>query len=425
VSLLVLSISHHTAPIALLGRVALDADTAGKLGGVLVGEGHVDECVVLSTCNRTEVYVAAERFHPTVEAIGAELAALTGLGPAELHASCAVFYDSATVSHAFSVAAGLDSMVVGEQQILGQVRGALTRSQADGTVGTALNALFQQALRVGKRVQAETGIGTAGRSLVSAGLNEVVARTGPLAGRRAVVLGAGMIAGLAAHTLADAGVAVCCVNRTLAKAQRLAGQVGGTARPLAELGAALSEADLLVSCAGARDLLVHRADLMGTPVRAVLDLALPADVDPAVAGHVELIDLDTLLAVGAEEQSGLTDAVEQARGIVRAEVSGFGAARRAVAVAPTVVALRTLAADVTAAELGRLDQRLPDLSERERAEVATTVRRVVDKLLHTPTVRVQQIAQDSTVDYAAALRELFALDPQTIAAVTTPKDSGE
>lgn len=402
----------------LLGRLSLDADASGKLTQALVGGEHVDEAVVLSTCNRLEVYAAVTRFHGGLGAGTAELAGITGVSVDEIQDNCAVFYDEAAVSHCFAVASGLDSMVAGEHQILGQVRGAYSTAQQSGTVGPSLNSLFQQGLRVAKRVQSETRAGTAGRSVVTAGLAALTDRGVELAGRRVLVVGAGSMASLAAHTVADQCAHLTCVNRTLDKAERLAAVLGGTARPLAELDQAMAEADVLISCTGARGLRITADQVAATQITGVLDLALPADVDEAVGAlpGVQLVSLANLAE--AAEQTDLDDAEE----LVLGEVRDFLGLRRAAAVAPTVVALRTMATEVMTAELGRLDARLPELGERERREIEQTVRRVVEKLLHQPTVRVKELAaQPDSPDYAAALRELFALEAATIDAVSQPR----
>jgi glutamyl-tRNA reductase len=416
-SILVVSVSHRSTSVGMLSRLAMDAASTAKLAEQLVASDHIDEAVVLSTCNRTELYTSVSRFHGGLDDAVAALADLAGLTVEELRTLCAVFFDEGAVAHTFAVAAGLDSVVIGESQILGQVRAALSLCQAQGTVGTVLNSLFQQALRVGKRVQTETGIGSAGRSLVTAAYAVLTAEQGALAGRRVLVVGAGAMAGLAARTAAAAGAAVSCANRTLDRAQRLADAVGGRAVPLAELDAALAETDVLVTCTGARSISIGADQLAGTPVTGVVDLALPADVSEDVHSlGISLVNLDRLVA-GRDDESGSTE-VAEARALVRSEVRDFLGARRAAQVAPTVVALRSMASEVVAGEMSRLIARLPSLDERERDEVQRTVRRVVDKLLHQPTVRVQELSADpDAVDYAAALRELFALDPQSVAAV--------
>jgi glutamyl-tRNA reductase len=334
---------------------------------------------------------------------------------------CAVFFDEGAVAHTFSVASGLDSLVVGESQILGQVKAALTLSQAHETVGTVLNSLFQQAIRVGKRVHTETGIGAAGRSLISAAYRLLTDELGALDGQRVLVVGAGAMAGLAARTAATDGAMVTCANRTLARAERLAEAVGGKAVPLADLSQALAETDVLVTCTGARTFTIGVDDLAGTPVRGIVDVALPADVAPEVTAHgVCLVNLDRL--VTDQPDSASAQEIEDARDLVRDEVASFLGLRRAAQVAPTVVALRSMASAVVAGELRRLEARLPQLDDHEREQIQRSMRRIVDKLLHTPTVRVQELsAEPDAVDYAAALRVLFALDPQAVAAVMTPE----
>jgi len=421
VSILVVSVSHKTTPVDVLAEVAMAAPSSAKLADALIVSEHIDEIVVLSTCNRTELYASVSRFHAGLDDLTAGLAEFVGLGAAELRGLCSVYFDEGAVAHTFAVASGLDSMVVGESQILGQVKSALTQCQSLGTVGTVLNALFQQAIRVGKRVHSETAIGSAGRSLVSAAYELLRSECGELAGRRVLVVGAGAMAGLAARTAAAAGATVVCTNRTFARAERLAESVGGRAVPLSELAQALTAVDFVVTCTGARDLVLGRHELAATPVVGVVDLALPADVSDEVADlGIVLVNLDRLVA--GQLDSASSGEVEAARELVRHEVQDFLAMRRSAAVAPTVVALRSMASEVVAAELTRLDSRLPELTDADRAEIQRTVRRVVDKLLHTPTVRVQKFAADpEAVDYAAALRELFALDPQSIAAVMSPE----
>jgi glutamyl-tRNA reductase len=420
-SILVVSVSHKSTSVSHLAQLALDTATSAKLAEHLVGSEHIDEAVVLSTCNRTELYASVSRFHGALDDATEALADVAGLRPGELRSLCAVFFDEGAVAHTFSVASGLDSLVVGESQILGQVKNALTLGQAHETVGTVLNSLFQQAIRVGKRVHTETGIGAAGRSLITAAYGLLAEELGPLQGRRVLVVGAGAMAGLAARTAAADGALVTCANRTLARAERLAETVGGKAVPLAALPKALAASDVLVTCTGARTLTIGVADLAGTPVRGVVDLALPADVTPDVVEHgICLVNLDRL--VTDQPDAASAQEIEDARELVRDEVVHFLGLRRAAQVAPTVVALRSMASDVVAGELRRLEARLPQLDDHEREQIQRSMRRIVDKLLHAPTVRVQELSSEpDSVDYAAALRVLFALDPQTVAAVMTPE----
>jgi glutamyl-tRNA reductase len=421
VSILVVSVSHKSTSVSDLAQLALDASASAKLAEQLIDSEHIDEAVVLSTCNRTELYASVSRFHGALDDATQALAEIAGLRPGELRSLCAVFFDEGAVAHTFSVASGLDSLVVGESQILGQVKAALTLSQAHETVGTVLNSLFQQAIRVGKRVHTETGIGAAGRSLISAAYRLLTDELGALDGQRVLVVGAGAMAGLAARTAATDGAMVTCANRTLARAERLAEAVGGKAVPLADLPQALAETDVLVTCTGARTLTIGVDDLAGTPVRGIVDVALPADVAPEVTAHgVCLVNLDRL--VTDQPDSASAQEIEDARDLVRDEVASFLGLRRAAQVAPTVVALRSMASAVVAGELRRLEARLPQLDDHEREQIQRSMRRIVDKLLHTPTVRVQELsAEPDAVDYAAALRVLFALDPQAVAAVMTPE----
>ena len=420
-SILVVSVSHKSTSVSDLAQLALDASASAKLAEQLIDSEHIDEAVVLSTCNRTELYASVSRFHGALDDATQALADMAGLRPGELRSLCAVFFDEGAVAHTFSVASGLDSLVVGESQILGQVKAALTLSQAHETVGTVLNSLFQQAIRVGKRVHTETGIGAAGRSLISAAYRLLTDELGALDGQRVLVVGAGAMAGLAARTAATDGAMVTCANRTLARAERLAEAVGGKAVPLADLPQALAETDVLVTCTGARTFTIGVDDLAGTPVRGIVDVALPADVAPEVTAHgVCLVNLDRL--VTDQPDSASAQEIEDARDLVREEVASFLGLRRAAQVAPTVVALRSMASAVVAGELRRLEARLPQLDDHEREQIQRSMRRIVDKLLHTPTVRVQELsAEPDAVDYAAALRVLFALDPQAVAAVMTPE----
>jgi glutamyl-tRNA reductase len=423
-SVLVVGISHKTAPVPVLERVALDAEGVHKLIREVSDVEHVSEATVLSTCNRTEVYADVERFHGSVEAISKMLGERAGQSPEEVLSHLYVHYDDGAVSHLFHVASGLDSMVLGESQILGQTREALRVGQEAGTVGPALNVLFQQALRVGKRSHAETDIDRVAPSLVSAALSRASEHVGDLAGKHVVVVGAGSMAGLTVATAARSGAAsIVVANRTPERAAHLASQYAARAIPLTELRTVSGPVDVLVSCTGAAGVLVRAVDLAvrrdtDRPL-AVIDLALPHDVDPDVAAlpGVELIALDTL-AGELEQQPGTGD-VDGVREIVAQELAAFLAARSSQSVTPTVVALRTMATGVVEAELNRLTARLPELDEVTRAEVELAIHRVAEKLLHHPTVRVKELANHSgAVSYAAALAELFALNPEAVEAVT-------
>ena len=427
-SVLVVGISHNSAPVALLERVALDDDGVQKLMADAAACDHVAEATVIATCNRVEIYTEVDRFHGSVESLSRLLVDRAGATTEAMLPHLYVHYDDGAISHLFQVAAGLDSMAVGEGQILGQTREALRRGQELGTVGPALNTLFQQALRVGKWTRAETAIDQVAPTLVSAALDQLDGATDAVRGKDVVVIGAGAMAGLATATVARMGAGrVAVVNRSLDRARRLATQYDARAVPMAGLAEALADADVLITCTGSSGILVGRELLAqaraGAEARplAIVDLALPHDVDPAAAElpGVTLVGLAQLAEALHDGTSGAE--VLEVRRILGEEVTAFLAARRQASVTPTVVALRSMATSVVDAEMTRLESRLPDLDEQVRAEIRHAVRRVADKLLHEPTVRVKELANEQgAVSYAAALAELFALDPEAVDAVTRP-----
>jgi glutamyl-tRNA reductase len=435
-SLLVVGLSHRTAPVSLLERAAVGAEELPAVLDQLLGGDHIREVLVLSTCNRVEVYAEVDRFHGGLQDASTVLANRVGLDVPSLGEHLYVHYEDAAVLHLFSVAAGLDSMVVGESQVIGQLRTAYTAAAELDSVNRELHELCQHALRAGKRVHSETGIDRAGASVVSVGLSEAERLLGPLAGKRALVVGAGSMGALSAATLARAGIGELVIaNRSPQRARRLAGQLGARAVPLDAVPAELAPADLVVGCTGAVGTVLSAATVEAAlPARSgrplvLLDLAVPRDFDGAagVLTGVHYLDLTALrepaVRLGAHRD------VERARQIVGEEVAGRLGARRATAVAPTVTALRARAAEVVDAELARLDSRLPGLDAPARAEVARTVHRVVQTLLHAPTVRVKQLAeQPGGGSYADALRELFDLDPAATAAVAAavlPHEGGQ
>jgi glutamyl-tRNA reductase len=543
-SLLVVGLSHRSAPVSVLERASLPADAQVKLLQDTVAAEPAAEAAVLATCNRIELYADVDKFHAGVADLTELLARHSGVGLDELTPYLYVHYEDRAVHHLFSVACGLDSMVVGEGQILGQIKDALARSQEVHTAGRLLNDLFQQALRVGKRAHSETAIDRAGQSLVTFGLEQLAAGADVrdwARGKRALVIGAGSMSSLAAATLARSGVAgIVVANRTAERAEKLARAladgaydvaVEARAVPMSEVPAELTRADVVVSCTGATGLVltagtvaaaIGAEDRLGAPAATgrppvpraadgcpadtaavrpapgfsvlgeaavaglaaseleqhaawvdnapaprtavpedeaatiaalaeaaasgarvperrvpgpapapearlfLLDLAMPRDIDAGVhrLPGVRFVDIESLAAASAD--APMAADVDQVRHIVADEVSAFGAALRAAHITPTVVALRSMAADVVAAELARLDGRLPGLDDKHRAEIAQTVKRVVDKLLHAPTVRVKQLAAEpGGAGYAEALRTLFDLDQETVSAVSRAADTTE
>lgn len=442
-SVLLFGVSHRSAPVSVIEQLSTDEADQVKIIQQVLQSPLVTEAMILSTCNRVEVYAVVDAFHGGLAAIGQVLSEHSGLSMGDLTRHAYVRYSEAAVEHIFAVASGLDSAVVGEQQVLGQVRRAYATAEANRTVGRVLHDLAQRALAVGKRVHAETSIDAAGGSVVSVALHVAAERLyrpelGPsytaLAGRTATVIGAGSMGSLTAAHLVRAGVGrINVVNRSLPRAERLARNLGeqgivAQAMTLDGLQTALAGADLVVSCTGAVRPVVTLADVhhalaattrdeLGEPL-VLCDLGMPRDIDPAVAGlpGVWVVDMERVQREPSA-RAAAADA-ESARRIVAAEVAAYLANQRIAEVTPTVTALRQRAADVVEAELLRLDHRLPGLDAAHRDEIARTVRRVVDKLLHAPTVRVKQLAGAPGADtYAEALRELFELDPQAVDAL--------
>jgi glutamyl-tRNA reductase len=454
-SVLVVGLNHKGAPLATLERVALTGDALTKLLHDLARADDVAGTLVLSTCNRVEIYAEVGKFHGAMAAICELLSRHSQVPQADLTPHLYVHYEDRAVQHLLAVACGLDSMVVGESQILGQLRQSLRLAREQGTLGSTLSALGSLALRAGKRAQSETSVGQAGANLVSFGLAAAArhlgaeiadggARAGTeltagessdappaLADRHVLVVGAGAMSGLAVASVARAGAAdIVVANRTRQRAERLAASVGGRAADMSSLTDLVADADLVVTCTGAAGHVItvemvqaalrRRAEGTGPRTLALLDLAMPRDVEPEVADlpGVAVTDLETL---AADSQAGIGPAdgqVSEVRRIIAEELAAYGSASRAAAVSPTIVALRAKAASVVEGELARLAGRLGDLDAAAMDEVAKSLRRLTDKLLHEPTVRVKELAgAPGAATYEDALRVLFDLDPATVQAV--------
>ncbi len=444
-STLVVGLSHKSAPLSLLERALVSGDDLAKLLRDLSAAEHVAGVFVISTCNRAEIYAEVDKFHGGVSVICDLLARHSGIPLAELTPHLYVHYEDRAVQHLLAVACGLDSMVVGESQILGQVRQALQIAREQRTLDRPLSELGTLALRTGKRAHAETGIDQAGASLVTVGLAAAAGRLrgldapagGPgaalLAGLNVLIVGAGSMSSLAVATAAKLGPAgITVANRGQQRARQLAATVSARWTDLSRLTAEVAAADLVVSCTGAPGLVLTAAMVReamaarptGRPL-VLLDLALPRDIAPD-AGQlpgVAVVSLEDLRDAGSPGRPGALahdEHVAAVRQIVAAEFAAHVSAGRAAEVAPTVVALRAKAAEVVDAELARLASRLVDLEPRTRDEIARALHRVVDKLLHAPTVRVKELAGSPGADsYEAALRVLFDLDPATVAAVAS------
>jgi glutamyl-tRNA reductase len=429
-SVLVLGLSHRSAPVSVLERVAVTGDDLRKTLDELHHAETISEVLLLSTCNRIEVYADVARFHPAVAEITTVLARHSGLAVSDLSDHLYVHFAEAAAEHIFTVASGLDSMVIGESQILGQLRSAYALGTKIGSVASVLHDLTQNALRVGKRVHSETGIDRAGASIVSVALDQAAGTLGTLSGRRALIIGAGSMGALSGATLRRRGVTdIVVANRSADRAARLATTLEGRPVGLADLAAEIAAADLVISSTGSTGIVVD-ADMIGPRAArplVILDIALPRDVDPAAAvlPGVTYVDLDALRTDGAMVSD---EEVVAASAIVADELRDHLAEQQRLAVAPTVTALRARANQVIETELARLDGRLPTLDPADRSEVADAVRRAVEKVLHAPTVRVKELASMPGGDqYAAALRELFDLDPaaaESVAAVKQPRPDG-
>nr|WP_042182459.1 glutamyl-tRNA reductase [Kibdelosporangium sp. MJ126-NF4]CEL14999.1 Glutamyl-tRNA reductase [Kibdelosporangium sp. MJ126-NF4]CTQ93405.1 Glutamyl-tRNA reductase (EC 1.2.1.70) [Kibdelosporangium sp. MJ126-NF4] len=432
-SVLAVGVSHRTADVDLLERVVVPADRVDKVLADLVQCAGVSEAILVSSCNRVEVYAVVEAFHGGLSDVVEVLSRHSGQPISSLYQHLYVHYAGAAVEHLFTVTAGLDSMVVGEAQILGQVRTAYNVAREQGTVGRVLHELTQKALRVGKRAHSETDLDQAGGSVVSEALSDAETVLNGLAGRKALVVGAGSMGGLAVATLRRAEIgSVVIANRSRANGSRLAGRLAEDGVPasavgLEDLADHIAEADLVVSCTGAITAVIRRTHIVKRAKPLVIcDLGLPRDVEHGVSDidGVTVVDLESLKRRLADAPSG--QGAARAAQIVAEEVQAYLAAQRSAEVTPTVTALRRRAAEVVDAELLRLDSKLPELDGVVREELARTVRRVVDKLLHTPTVRVKQLAANPAgAGYADALRELFALDPAKPDAITKSHADGE
>ncbi|HYN56124.1 MAG TPA: glutamyl-tRNA reductase [Motilibacterales bacterium] len=429
-TLLVVGVNHRSAPARVLDQVGLTPDEADRFAADLAASDVVAEAMVLATCNRVEVYADVTRFHPAVTAVAELMAKWTGCDRTTLIEHSYVHFDSAAVAHLFTVAAGLDSMVVGEAQILGQVRTSLARGQESGTAARVLNGVGQRALRAGKRVHTETGIDRSGVSVVSVALDAAAGILGDLAGRRVLVVGAGSMGALAASTLLARGASgVLVANRTAEVAERVAAGIpGGRSIDLADIPAALGEVDLAIFCTGAQDCVLDldtarraRPTTADATPLVVLDLALPHDVAPEVGDlpGVTRIDLAGLASLPATAASDVD--VRAARVIVAQEVESHLAAVAGQTVEPVLVSLRAHVGGVLDAEMERLRLRLTGLDATAIAEVERAMRRAMATLLHQPTVRMKQLAAEPGGDrYAEALSALFDLDPCLPASVVDP-----
>ena len=423
-SLLVVGLNHRTVPVALLERLAVAPEALPKALQALMRREHLAEAVLLSTCNRTEVYAHATLFHPAMQDVRDFLADTSGVDPDEFSDLLYAYHDDAAVSHLFSVAAGLDSMIIGEGEILGQVREAWQLAERESASGPLLGRTFRHAIEVGKRARTETGIGRHAVSVSSAAVSLATHRLGSLDDRRVLVLGAGAMGEGMVLALAGAGVReIVIANRTMSRAEELASRVDGRVIPFDTITEALVDCDVVLVSTGAADVLVERSEvervMTSRDGRALLvvDIGVPRNIDPG-AGEVfgvTLLDIDDLRAYGELSLEQRRQEIGKVRDLLAEELDRHRVDRSAREVAPLVTAMRAHAEDIRLGELERSRARLAALPQEQRDAVEALTQALVNKLLHEPTVRLKDAAGSARgALYADALVELFGLqEPDT------------
>jgi glutamyl-tRNA reductase len=420
VSVVVIGLNHRTVPLELLERMTVSDAHLPKALADLSGRDHISEAVVLSTCNRTEIYASVERFHAAYQDIRDFLSDVSFLQAEAFGDHLYAHYDADAASHLFTVASGLDSAVIGESEIQGQVKTAWEVARSEGTAGPSLNLLFRHAVEVGKRVRTDTGISRNITSVATSAVAMARQRLGGLDGARILVLGAGDMGERMIGALVDDGAAeVRVANRTWDRSVELAERVGGTAIHLDDLPMSLGEVDLLLTSTGASSIMIEHGDL--DPVMTargedrpllIVDIAVPRDVDPAAADlpGITLLDMDDLRAYA---QAGVAERhreAKAARTIVDAELERFQTLSSAREVAPLVATLRGRVEELRAAELAKHGIRLDDLDDSQREVVEAVTRNVLAKILHEPTVRLKEASGSPRGErLAESLRDLFDL----------------
>jgi glutamyl-tRNA reductase len=421
VSFVVVGLNHRTVPLPVLERATVPAALVPKALRDLAGREYLAEVALLSTCNRTEVYALCTKFHPGVADASEFLAEQAGMRATDLAEHIYSYYDEAAVAHLFGVAAGVDSVILGEGQILGQVRDALKIAEEEGTAHQSLARIFRHAIEVGKRSRAETGIGRGATSLSSAAVALAAERLGTLVERRVLVLGAGEMGEGMARSLAGSGVAeVVVAGRGTERSTELASRVGGRSVPIEQLPQALVATDLVLTSTGATEVVITQDEVevamqrrFGRPL-LIVDIAVPRDVDPGVADvpGITLLDMDDLKAFAENSMDRRRREVARVRRIISAELERLRTERTAREVAPLVSALRSRGEDIRLSELERFRSRLESLEPKAAEAIEALTRGIVAKLLHEPTVRVKEAAGSGRGDlYADALTALFDLEP--------------
>ena len=421
-SVVVMGLNHRSTPLDLLERMTIGDAALPKALHDLISRPDVSEAVVLSTCNRTEVYAVAERFHGAYKDIRDFLAEVAFLAPEDFADHIYVHYDAPAVAHLFGVAAWLDSAVLGESEILGQVKQAWERSREEGAAGPTLNLLFRHALEAGKRARTDTAIGRHITSVSQAAVAMAAERLGGLRGRAGLVLGAGEMGEAMALGLAKAGTRLTIANRTWDTAVALAERTGGRAVGFGDLAASLVDVDVLLTSTGAATPLLEADELRpvlatraGRPL-LIVDIAMPRDIDPAVGQlpGVTLLDMDDLRAFAALGATAREGEVQGVRAIIDDELERYLGASSAREVSPMIVALRDRAERVRQAEVDRYRTRLGELDPTQLEAVEALTHGIIGKLLHDPQLALKDAAGSPRGDrLVAALRDLFALDEQS------------
>jgi glutamyl-tRNA reductase len=416
-SVVVVGVNHRTVPVGLLERMAVAPAMLPKALHALSEKEHLAEAVLLSTCNRTEVYARYTTFHPAVQDALDFLTQQSAVHLDDLSDHLYTYHDDAAVAHLFGVAAGVDSMIVGEAEILGQVRESWLAAERERTSGAVLSRMFRQAIEVGKRSRTETAIGRNPASVSSAAVAVAAERLGSLEGRRVLVLGAGGVSAGLAVALAGAGVGeIVVANRTPEHAEALARRVEGRPVPLDDVAAELDRADVLLASTAADSVLLERSEVEAVMQRRdgrallVVDVAVPRDVDPGVGQvfGVTLLDIDDLKAYAEQSLQQRRQEVGKVREIISHELERYRMEHSAREVAPLVSALHARGEAVRATELERYRSRLDRLDPSAREAIEALTRGIVNKLLHEPTVRVKGAAGTARGElYADALAELF------------------
>ncbi len=417
-TLLVLGISHRTAPVDLLDRMAVSAEMHAKALASVMEREHVMEAAIISTCNRVEIYANVTRYHGGVADLRDHFAEWSGEPHDRFSHLLFDRFDTGAAEHLFAVASGLDSMVVGERQIHGQVRQAFANANDEGTAGTLLHRVFRQAVRVGRRTRAETAISDGAASIVDVALatgQEYLTADSPVV----ALVGAGKIGGMVGTRVAEQAREVLITNRTQEKAEGLAERIGGRAHPLDELPLVLTAADMVVTSTDSSVPLitidaVHEAMALRPDRPLVLvDLAVPRDVERGAheVPGVTVVDIEALRRVVTQGPTG--DAIRAAREIIAQEAEAFAAWSRGVQAGPTIAALRTRANDIREAEIERLSARLATLDETQRDAVEALTRGIVNTLLHEPSVRLKKLVDSPDGErFVRAVTHLFDLDPE-------------